>query len=60
MSNVQGICLGESFGVKDEHLGTIVEAVGPQLQSLELGDADTGVQPSLSCLQCSWRAPLTW
>ena len=57
MSNVLGIRLGEDFGVSDEHLGTVVEHFGPQLQSLELGNSDTGVQASSSRLQRSWRAP---
>ena len=50
MSNVQGIRLGQDFGVTDEHLGTIVEHFGPQLQSLELGNSDNGVQASSSRL----------
>ena len=58
MSNVQGIRLGQDFGVTDEHLGTIVEHFGPQLQSLELGNSDTGVQAIHSRLQHSWQASL--
>ena len=48
MKNVLGICLGQDFDVRDEHLGTIVEYFGPQLRSLELGDSDTGMQATSS------------
>ena len=55
MSNVQGIRLEQDFGVTGEHLGTIVEHFGPQLQSLELGDSESGVQAS----SCRLHTPLT-
>ena len=41
-AGVVAVQLGPDFGVRDEHVKRLVEALGLQLQSIRLGSSDTG------------------